>query len=196
MGAHPPPHLQTMPPTGVAQGAPAGFISRAAAFITDIVLLAIAIFVVATLVGWILSFFTLGTFHLRSTDPAGPVVTLVRQVLGVATLVISMLLIICYPLFFWTMIGQTPGKALMGLRVARQDGRRITLGCAALRLVGYWLSAIPLGLGFLWVLVDPKREAWHDKLAGTSVTYIPQTRPAQHEGRRDRLPSGTAPSMP
>src|SRR6185312_14440120 len=194
MGTHISPRARMAHPPQEAQSLPAGFVSRAGAFITDIVLLAIAIFLVATLMGWVLSFFTLGTFHLRSTDAAGPVVTLVRQVLGIATLVISIVLIIGYPLFFWVMIGQTPGKALLGLRVARQDGRRITLGCAVLRLVGYWISAIPLGLGFLWVLVDPQRRAWHDKLAGTSVTYIPQTRPAQHEGRRDRLPSGTAPS--
>jgi uncharacterized RDD family membrane protein YckC len=196
METHISPRAQAAYPPQEAQGMPAGFVSRAGAFMTDIVLLAIAIFVVATLMGWVLSFFTLGTFHLRSTDAVGPVVSLVRQVLGVATLVISILLIIGYPLFFWTMIGQTPGKALLGLRVARQDGRRLTLGCAALRLAGYWLSALPLGLGFFWVLVDPRRQAWHDKLAGTHVTYIPRTAPTQQKSQPGRIPTGTAPSSP
>ncbi|HEX6121773.1 MAG TPA: RDD family protein [Ktedonobacterales bacterium] len=196
MAAHPAPRAHAAHPPNMPLGTPAGFISRAAAFVTDVVLLAVAIFLVATLTGWILSFFTLGTFHLRSTDPAGPVVTTARTVLQIFTLVVSILLILCYPLFFWVMIGQTPGKALLGLRVARQDGRRLTLGVAALRLAGYWLSALPLGLGFLWVLVDPQREAWHDKLAGTSVTYLPEPSPAQRERPRAPTPTRPLPSTP
>ena len=59
----------------------------------------------------------------------------------------------------------------MGVRIARINGQPLTIRRALLRYVGYWLSAIPLGLGFFWVLVDDRRQCWHDKLAGTYVVY-------------------------
>jgi hypothetical protein len=33
------------------------------------------------------------------------------------------------------------------------------------------ISAIPFSLGFLWVSFDRRRQGWHDKVAGTYVTY-------------------------
>jgi uncharacterized RDD family membrane protein YckC len=79
-----------------------------------------------------------------------------------------------YNIGCWTLTGRTPGKWIMGLRVVRRDGRRVTLNQATLRLFGYVLSALPLYAGFLWVLVDPRRRAWHDRLAGTRVIYDPR----------------------
>jgi len=66
--------------------------------------------------------------------------------------------------------GRTPGKALFGLRVVRTDGTPVRLGRATLRSLGYFFSAIVL-VGFLWILADPCRQAWHDRLAGTVVVY-------------------------
>ncbi len=37
------------------------------------------------------------------------------------------------------------------------------------RYFAYILSAIPLCLGYIWVAFDPKKQAWHDKLAETVV---------------------------
>ena len=48
-----------------------------------------------------------------------------------------------YVVLFWVISGQTLGKRLMGLRVAQMDGSRMTFGRGTLRLVGYWISAIP-----------------------------------------------------
>ena len=31
------------------------------------------------------------------------------------------------------------------------------------------MSTLPLGLGLIWVGIDPKKQGWHDKLAGTVV---------------------------
>ncbi len=56
----------------------------------------------------------------------------------------------------------------------RKDGRKISFGRAILRFFAYWISAIPFFLGFFWVLWDPKRRGWHDKIAGTQVLYIPK----------------------
>ena len=38
-----------------------------------------------------------------------------------------------------------------------------------IRYIGYYLSTIPLLLGLVWVAVDPRKQGWHDKLAGTVV---------------------------
>jgi uncharacterized RDD family membrane protein YckC len=75
-----------------------------------------------------------------------------------------------YWILFWMLAGQTPGKRLMGLRIIRVDGGRVTIGACIRRLIGYYLSAF-LMLGFIWVLFDSRRQGFHDKLAGTLVLY-------------------------
>jgi uncharacterized RDD family membrane protein YckC len=37
------------------------------------------------------------------------------------------------------------------------------------RYLGYFVSAIPLFLGLIWVGIDGRKQGWHDKLAGTVV---------------------------
>jgi uncharacterized RDD family membrane protein YckC len=71
---------------------------------------------------------------------------------------------------FWTLLGRTPGMMLLGLRVVTVDGARPRAGRSIVRALGYWLSSILL-LGFAWIAVDPRRQGFHDKLAGTLVIY-------------------------
>ncbi len=77
-----------------------------------------------------------------------------------------------YCVTFWTLFGQTPGKWLLGLRVVGPDGGTVSVARALLRFAGYVLSAVPFYAGFLWVLVDPQRRAWHDRLSLTYVVYV------------------------
>jgi len=66
--------------------------------------------------------------------------------------------------------GRSVGMALAGIRLMRADGRRISWGRSLLRhTLGYGLAALPLGLGFLWMLWDEKKRGWHDRLSGTWV---------------------------
>ena len=37
------------------------------------------------------------------------------------------------------------------------------------RYLGYFVSALPLGLGFIWVAFDKRKQGWHDKIARTLV---------------------------
>lgn len=70
----------------------------------------------------------------------------------------------------WLAFSRTPGKALLGLRIVREeDGGRLDVGRVAVRYAGYLLSAIPLLLGFAWAIFDRRQQTWHDKLAGTLV---------------------------
>ncbi|HEX5451521.1 MAG TPA: RDD family protein, partial [Candidatus Limnocylindrales bacterium] len=70
----------------------------------------------------------------------------------------------------WFAFGRTPGMALLGLRIVREeDGGRAGVGRVAVRYAGFLLGGALLLVGFAWALVDPRRQAWHDKLAGTIV---------------------------
>jgi uncharacterized RDD family membrane protein YckC len=73
-------------------------------------------------------------------------------------------------LTFWAERRATPGKLVLGLRIVdAETGGTPRFGRLVLRYLGYLVSALPLGLGYLWALWDPRRQAWHDKMAGTLV---------------------------
>ena len=74
-----------------------------------------------------------------------------------------------YFVLFWSTSGQTPGLRLMGLRVVTRFGTAPSVWRSLVRLVGLILAIIPFGAGFLPVLVDGRRRALEDYLAGTSV---------------------------
>lgn len=66
--------------------------------------------------------------------------------------------------------GATLGKMIFGLKVVDTNGQKIDYGKAALReIIGKWVSGLVFGLGYLWVAFDPKKQGWHDKIAGTLV---------------------------
>ena len=83
----------------------------------------------------------------------------------------STIISIAYYVYFWTSTGQTPGHQVLHLRVVRTDGSPIDIGTAIIRYVGYVISIIPLGLGFMWAGWDSQKQGWHDKLAGTYVVH-------------------------
>lgn len=82
-----------------------------------------------------------------------------------------LLVVGAYFALFWAGTGQTPGMRLLGVRVLAPSGETPSLGRAVVRVVGLVLAIIPLGAGFLPALVDSRRRALPDYLAGTSVTY-------------------------
>ena len=43
-----------------------------------------------------------------------------------------------------------------------------------LRFLGGLLAAAPLGLGYLWMLVDPDRRTWGDMLSDSRVVVEPK----------------------
>ena len=64
----------------------------------------------------------------------------------------------------------TLGKRVVGVRVTTLDGRRIGVGRASVRLLAkFGLSLPPLGFGFVLAGVDARKQALHDKVAGTLV---------------------------
>jgi uncharacterized RDD family membrane protein YckC len=99
---------------------------------------------------------------------------IIRLLLGAALGgLLGLVIGVAYAVYFWTSSGATPGKMAMGLRVVSAEaGGLIDVGTAFLRYIGYIISAIPLALGYLWVIWDPEKQAWHDKIAKTQVIRV------------------------
>jgi uncharacterized RDD family membrane protein YckC len=84
-----------------------------------------------------------------------------------------------YFAYQWALSGKTIGMALLGIRVVRADGSPIGWKQAVIRTVTLPLSFIVFGLGFLGILTNRNRYAWHDRLAGTAVVYSWDARAAR-----------------
>lgn len=135
---------------------PAGFWRRAAAFGIDCLWL----FCVAGTLSWLVFGVALpygldGTWRTRGAG-------LLHELLPALVLVGG-----------WARYGTTPGKLLLELRVVdAESGGRPGVVQAILRYIGYFVSALPLGLGFVWIAFDDRKQALHDKLARTRVVAI------------------------
>lgn len=128
----------------------AGFFQRLVATLIDGVLLAVG--------SGILS----GVFGLMG-DAGRTLASLVTMVLGYA-----------YYVYFISHRGQTLGKQAMGIRVQNMEtGQNLDVVSAILReVVGKFISALVLLLGYFWMLWDDKKQTWHDKIAKSVVVKV------------------------
>lgn len=79
---------------------------------------------------------------------------------------------------FWNYLSATPGKLLCGLKIIDvETGAQPKTGQFVRRYLGFIPSTLALGLGYFWVLVDERKQGWHDKLAGTAVVHQMQVGP-------------------
>ena len=83
------------------------------------------------------------------------------------------LLIVVYHVGFWAWKGTTIGGIVCHLRVVRSDGRMLRFTEALVRGLSAIFSVAVAGLGWFWMLWDPDRQTWHDKIAGTIVVRVP-----------------------
>lgn len=68
--------------------------------------------------------------------------------------------------------GQSIGKMFTGIRIVRKDGSAPGFGILLVRhTLGYLLTALTLGLGFLFSMVNPSGRSLPDLVAGTVVIY-------------------------
>ena len=93
-----------------------------------------------------------------------------KPIQGPADVIISLLFPAIAIVIFWIYRQATPGKMAIGARVVdAKTGGKPTTGQLIGRYLGYYVSTIPLMLGLIWVGFDPRKQGWHDKLAGTLV---------------------------
>lgn len=155
--APPPDYQYSSPPVpGVAGGPPreamAGFWIRFLAAIVDGILIAI----VAGVIGAILGLGTPGSSEF--------------QLLNTSNWVQTILSLAYFTYFHATAAGQSIGNKVCGIRVLDADtGGPIPYSRAFIRALMSIVSALPLFLGYLWMLWDSRKQTWHDKVANTLV---------------------------
>jgi uncharacterized RDD family membrane protein YckC len=84
--------------------------------------------------------------------------------------VVSFVAGLTYWIGSWSAFGATPGKMALGQQIVHaQTGDRIGPGACFLRYIGTMISGLVLCVGYLWIIWDPQKQAWHDKIANTRV---------------------------
>ncbi len=78
-------------------------------------------------------------------------------------------------LWFWTHSGQTLGMLAWRIKLVNNTGQLITVQQGIVRLLAAWPAFFLLGLGYLWLYVDPLGDAVHDKFSKTRVIIVPGT---------------------
>src|SRR5215204_445934 len=148
------------------QGQYAGIVTRGFAVMIDLAIVTIALLVFTWGYNVALDFIGIPT-KCTTADEMG--LLYYGVCLGASGIqwAVTVFLAPVYYIFFWTLGGQTPGKALMGVRIVRLDGKAMNIGRSVRRLIGYVVCAASLGLGFAWAIIDDRRQGWDDKLAGT-----------------------------
>jgi len=137
----------------------AGFWIRVVACMIDVLLLGVMQIVLGMLFNLAIDLLGLPV----EGDPA------VELVIGLFSAALS----IGYAVFFTGYCGQTPGKMALRIKVIRTDGTPIGYGRAALREVfGKSISTILLGIGYLMVAFDGRKQGLHDKIADTCVIKL------------------------
>lgn len=73
--------------------------------------------------------------------------------------------------FVWMVgtYGATIGKMVLKLKIVKENGKRVSYSDALLRELASYLSLFVLGIGFLSIGWDPRKQGWHDKIAKTIV---------------------------
>lgn len=90
---------------------------------------------------------------------------------------LGFLIALAYFAGFWTWKQTTVGGIVVGLTVARMDGKPVNFAVALVRALGGFFSMTVLFLGFLWIAWDRDKQSWHDKIAGTVVLKQPRGTP-------------------
>jgi uncharacterized RDD family membrane protein YckC len=89
----------------------------------------------------------------------------------VSQILISVAVGIAYSVYFiGSSSGQTPGMRLLNIRcIDAETGGRVDYGRAFIRYLVAIVSGLACYVGYLWMLWDPERQTWHDKVASTFV---------------------------
>jgi uncharacterized RDD family membrane protein YckC len=74
---------------------------------------------------------------------------------------------ILYQLIFFSLTNATPGMHYAKIALCTFDDSNPTHSAMRVRIAAMLLSALPLGLGFLWSLFDEDTLGWHDRITRT-----------------------------
>lgn len=83
--------------------------------------------------------------------------------------VVAIALWAAYEFLFVVYTGSTPGLRAARLRLASFDGSPLSHRSRRWRVLASLLSALSVGLGYLWCLLDQDGLCWHDRITRTHV---------------------------
>ena len=136
----------------------AGIVTRGCAFAADVAIVQASLFAIGAVIALIAE-----AFGEVSID-----ISAVEAVLGALAWIA---VFDVYLISFWWLAGQTPGMRILGIDVRTIEGERVTPRRGVLRLVGMVLAAIPFFAGYVPIMLNERRQGFHDKLAKTVVRY-------------------------
>jgi uncharacterized RDD family membrane protein YckC len=116
-----------------------------------------------------------GVFVLIGRMAAGsriPDVVSLLVTLGLPFYVLFVLLAAAYFTYMHGAYGQTLGKRLLGIKALTTHGEELGYLTAFLRFVAACFAVGMLGMGVVWIALDPNKQGWHDKLARTVVVRL------------------------
>ena len=99
---------------------------------------------------------------------------------------------VIYHVALWAWRSATVGGIVCRIRIVRADGSPLEFTDALVRSLASILSAAVAGLGWFWMLWDPRRQGWHDRIANT---YVVRALPTSPPGSAVP-PEGSAPVDP
>ncbi len=140
----------------------AGFWRRLLAVVVDSIIIAV---VITPLIVMVLGDIDITQYNLSEPDDLRKFLSSFSLRLGVDLMVVGTLSVL-----FWIFRSATPGKMLLNCSIVDAG----TLGPASpsqniIRYLSYYPGLIALGMGFIWVAFDQRKQGWHDKWAGTVV---------------------------
>ena len=134
----------------------AGFWRRLIAYAIDSLIIGVPLMVIGRMFGWVTLEQTANSAEAYTTSDG-------------FTLFAGVVATLYFVLMESSDKQATFGKSVFGLRVTNMQGGRISLGQAFIRYFGKFLSVITLYIGFMMAGWTEKKQALHDKLAGTLV---------------------------
>ena len=75
-----------------------------------------------------------------------------------------------YQYLFVVHSGTTLGMLAARIRIRTFLGKPASLGQRRNRILGFYLSALSLGMGLMWAFVDINELCWHDRLSHTYLS--------------------------
>jgi uncharacterized RDD family membrane protein YckC len=141
---------QPLTDQGLTQAVPPGLLTRLRAIFYDSLLLTALVFVATAVL------------TLPFGNPS-----------GIWLLLFQIFLFLIIPLVFfcgfWISGGQTLGMRAWRLKLVSMEGQPVDWQQAVKRHFAAMLSLLVFGLGFIWIVFDSDKMAWHDKLSGTRL---------------------------
>ena len=146
----------------------AGFGIRLLAWLIDLlVLLFFLRFIIALISDFFITFIFI---YVSIVSADSSIVRFLSDFIGVF---IGFSVTLLYFTLFWSSKFQgTPGKIVLGLKIVDVNGNKISYFTALIRYISTIISSLLLGIGYLLIIFDGKKQALHDKLASTYVIKV------------------------